>query len=121
MARTQATVTGLISPTAFKTNWDNLRQPDKIVLSGLYYKYSKFRPDAYPNFLVNNNGIITDKYANGLWQNPYTDQQVFAIAAPILIYKGLSLEVTLPASLWYTNQAAAVQSIAIDFNDGAGY
>ena len=111
----------LVSPTVFKTNWDNLRAPNKIVLSGLYYKYSKFKPNAFPNFLVNNNGVVTDKYVGGVWQNPYIDQQVFAIATPILIYKSLSLQVTLPASLWYTNQATAVQSIAIDFGNGSGY
>jgi hypothetical protein len=43
MARVQTGVTGLISPTTFRTNWDNLRQPNKIVLSGLYYKYNKFK------------------------------------------------------------------------------
>lgn len=121
MSRTQSNVTGLVSPTNFKSNWDNLRAPNKIVLSGLYYKYSKFRSDAYPNYLVNNNGVVTDKYNNGIWQNPYSDQQVFAIASPILIYKSLSLQVTLPASLWYTNQSASIQSIAIDFGDGLGY
>jgi len=121
MSRVATNVTGLVSPTTFRNNWDNLRQPNTIVLSGLFYKYSKFRTDAYPNYLVNNNGVITDKYTNGVWQNPYIDQDVFAIAAPILVYKSLSLQVTLPASLWYTNQSSAVQSIAIDFGDGAGY
>lgn len=121
MSRVNATVTGLINPNTFKTNWDNLRAPNKIVLSGLYYKYNKFKTDAYPNFLVNNNGIITDKYVGSVWQNPYIEQQVFAIASPILIYKSLSLQVTLPSSLWYTNQATSVQSIAIDFGNGAGY
>lgn len=66
MSRTQTAVAGLVSPTVFKTNWDNLRTQNKIVLSGLYYKYSKFKPDAYPNFLVNNGGIITDKYVGGV-------------------------------------------------------
>lgn len=121
MSRVNATVSGLVSPTVFKTNWDNLRAQNKIVLSGLYYKYSKFKPNAYPNFLVNNNGVVTDKYVGGVWQNPYVDQQVFAISAPILVYKSLSMQVTLPASLWYTNQATSLQSIAIDFGNGAGY
>ncbi|WP_395076615.1 T9SS type A sorting domain-containing protein [Flavobacterium sp.] len=121
MSRVNASVTGLVSPTIFKTNWDNLRAENKIVLSGLYYKYSKFKPDAYPNFLVNNNGVVTDKYVGGVWQNPYIDQQVFAVSAPILVYKSLSLQVSLPALLWYTNQANSIQSIAIDFGNGAGY
>lgn len=121
MARVQTNVPGLVSPEVFKTNWDNLRDANKIVLSGLYYKYSKFRPDCYPDYLNNNGGVITDKYVSGIWRNPYTDQQVFAVAAPILVYKSLSLQVTLPAALWYTNQSASVQSIAIDFGDGLGY
>lgn len=121
MARVQQGVSGLLSPTTFKTNWDNLRAPNKIILSGLFFKYNKFKANAYPNFLVNNNDVITDKYVNGVWQNPYTEQNVFAIAAPILLYKSLSFQVSLPASLWYTNNATAVQSIAIDFNEGSGY
>lgn len=31
------------------------------------------------------------------------------------------MQVTLPANLWYTNQSAQVQSIAVNFNDGNGY
>jgi hypothetical protein len=121
MSRVQTNVPGLVSPEVFKTNWDNLREANKIVLSGLYYKYSKFRPDCYPNYLNNNGGVITDKYVSGIWRNPYIDQQVFAVAAPILVYKSLSLQVTLPSALWYTNQSASVQSIAVDFGDGLGY
>ena len=121
MARVSTTVPNLINPTTFKTNWDNLRLPNRIVLSGLYYKYNKFKPNAYPNFLVNNAGVVTDKYVGGVWQNPYIDQQVFAISAPILVYKSLSMRVTLPTTLWYTNQATSVQSIAIDFGNSLGY
>jgi hypothetical protein len=121
MACVRTSVPGLVSPTVFDDNWDALRAPNTIVLSGLYYQYSKFRPDAYPNYLVNNGGVITDKYVGGVWQNPYIDQAVFAITAPILEYKSLSLQVTLPASLWYTNQAATVQNIAVDFGNGLGY
>ncbi|CAD0001289.1 T9SS type A sorting domain-containing protein [Flavobacterium salmonis] len=121
MSRVQTAVPGLVSPAVFKTNWDNLREPNKIVLSGLYYKYNKFRPDCYPDYLTNNGGVITDKYVSGVWRNPYIDQQVFAVAAPILVYKSLSLQVTLPAALWYTNQSTSVQSIAVDFGDGSGY
>jgi hypothetical protein len=84
MSRVQTTDPSLVSPTVFKNNWDNLRAPNKIVLSGLYYKYSKFKPDAFPNYLVNNNGVVTDKYVGGVWQNPYIDQQVFAVASPII-------------------------------------
>ncbi len=56
MARVKTNVTGLVSPTLFKQNWNNLRQKNTIVLSGLYYKYSQFKSNAYPNFItVSNN------------------------------------------------------------------
>jgi hypothetical protein len=37
MSRVQTSLPGLASPINFKNNWDNLREPNKIVLSGLYY------------------------------------------------------------------------------------
>jgi hypothetical protein len=121
MSRVQTTVTGLVSPTNFKTNWDNLRQPNKIVLSGLYYKYNQFKTNASPNYLTITNNKFYDKYVNGVWQNPYDEKQVFAMASPILKFNNLTMQVQLPAALWYTNQASSVQSIAIDFGDGLGY
>jgi len=121
MARVQ-NVPSLVSPTTFKTNWENLRIENKIVLSGLYYKYSKIRDNALAqNDITVSNNKYYDKYINGVWQNPYETRQVFAMSAPIVIYKKLSVDVELPANLWYTNQNNQVQSIAIDFGDGNGY
>lgn len=121
MARVQTNVTGLVNPTTFRTNWENLRQKNKIVLSGLYYKYNQFKTNASPTYVTVTNNKLYDKYVNGVWQNPYDEKQVFAMCTPILKYNSLSMQVELPSSLWYTNQAASVQSIAIDFNDGLGY
>ena len=121
MARVQSNVAGLVNPTTFKNNWNNLRQANKIVLSGLYFKYNEFKPDAPNNTITITNGKLYDKYVNGVWQNPYNEKQVFAIASPIVKYNSLTMQVQLPSSLWYTNQGSSVQSIAIDFNDGLGY
>ena len=121
MARVQSNVAGLVNPTTFKNNWNNLRQANKIVLSGLYYKYNEFKPDAPNNSITITNGKLYDKYVNGVWQNPYNEKQVFAIASPIVKYNSLTMQVQLPSSLWYTNQSSSVQSLAIDFNDGLGY
>ncbi len=120
MARVKTNVTGLVSPTLFKKNWDNLRQKNTIVLSGLYYKYSQFKSNAYPSFVTVSNNKFYDKYVSGIWQNPYEEKQVFAITPPIVKYKGLKITVKLPQTLWYSNQNT-VQSIAIDFDNGAGY
>jgi hypothetical protein len=70
MARVQTNVPGLVAPTVFKSQWDNLRQANKIVLSGLYYKYSQFKANAYPSFLTVSNNKYFDKFVNGVWQNP---------------------------------------------------
>ena len=121
MARVNPTVTSLINPKLFDQNWNNLRRQDTIVLSGLYYKYSQFKPDAYPDYITVTNDKLYDKYVNGIWQNPYETKEVFAITAPITRFKGLTVDVTLPQSLWYTNQGSTVQSIAIDFDNGNGY
>lgn len=121
MARVNANVTGLINPNTFRTNWENIRQPNKIVLSGLYYKYNEFKPDAPNNTITITNGKLYDKFVNGVWQNPYNEKQVFAMASPIIKFNKLTMQVQLPSALWYTNQANTVQSIAIDFSDGLGY
>lgn len=121
MSRISATVPGLINPDSFRNNWDNLRQGNKIVLSGLYYKYNEFKPNAPNNTITITNGKLYDRFLGGVWQNPYDEKPVFAIAAPILKYNKLSMKVELPASLWYTNQASSVSNIAIDFSDGLGY
>lgn len=121
MSRVQIGVSDLVNPNTFNSNWDSLRETNKIVLSGLYYKYSKFKANAHPNFVTISNNKMYDKYINGVWQNPYEEQQVFAIAPPILKYNNLIVDVELPATLWYTNQASEVQSIAIDFGEGNGY
>ena len=85
MSRVNSNVTGLVSPTTFRTNWENLRKPNKIVLSGLYYKYSEFKPNAPNNTITITNGKLYDKFINVVWQNPYNEKQVFAMTSPIII------------------------------------
>ena len=121
MSRVNTTVPRLINPDLFRNNWDNLRVANKIVLSGLYYKYNEFKPNAPNNTITITNGKLYDKFVGGVWQNPYDEKQVFAMTAPILKFNNLSMQVELPAGLWYTNQASNVSSIAIDFSDGLGY
>lgn len=121
MARVQSGVPGIYTPQQFEDRWDTRREVHKMVLSGMYYKYSKLKENAYPNYVNVTNNILSDKYVNGVWQNPYEEKEVFVMAPPILKFNGLSVGVKLPAALWYTNQGTSVQNIAIDFSDGAGY
>ena len=121
MARVNTNVPSLVSPTVFESTWENLRVADKIVLSGLYYKYNEIKPNAAPNLITSTNNKLYDKFVNGVWQNPYDEKQVFAVASPIVKYNNLTVNVELPTALWYTNQASNVSSIAIDFGNGLGY
>lgn len=122
MARTQTSVPDLVHPDQFHANWQAARAPYTIALSGLYYNYSRFRESAYQdNDITISNNKLYDKYVNGVWQDPYEQDQVFMMTAPILKYNYKNMLVTLPSNLWYTNQSAQVETIAINFNDGNGF
>ncbi|MGQ0738420.1 MAG: hypothetical protein ACT4OJ_05110 [Bacteroidota bacterium] len=102
--------------------WWVQRQPGIITLSGLYYNYSRFRDDAVSAGLITvNNERFIDRYIDEDWLNPYQEETVFAVSPPLHVYSGRNLQVKLPSELWFTNNAAAVSSVAVDFNDGAGY
>lgn len=112
---------GFVSYSNFENNWNNARDVNTITLSGLYFKYSKFIDNAYPNKITISNNKLYDKYVNGVWQNPYEEKKVFAISPSIISYKGLDFKVKFPSNLWYTNNSSSVQSVKINFNDGNGY
>lgn len=121
MARTNANVQGLIHPNEFENNWKRARVPYTIALSGLYYKYSRIRENAYPDAITVNDNKLYDKFTNGIWQNPYETDVVFMMTPPLLKYNYKNMNVVLPSNLWYSNQDAQVQNIAVDFNDGKGF
>ena len=89
MSRVDINVPDLIDPVIFRRNWNELRKSNKIVLSGLYYKYSEFKPDAPNRTITIMDNKLYDMY--GVWQNPYVEKQVFAMASPILYYKNLTM------------------------------
>lgn len=113
---------GFYSPDYMDEMWQTQRRPGIITLSGLYYDYSRLRDDALSsNLITANNDQLYDSYVNGEWQNPYQTETVFAMSPPLHAYSGRSFQVLLPSTLWFTNNASSVSSIAVDFNDGAGY
>lgn len=113
---------GFYSPDYVDSIWTLQRQPGIIALSGVYYNYSRFRDDAVSSNLITvSNERIYDRYVNGVWQNPYQTETVFAMAPPLHAYSGRNLQVVLPSNLWFTNNAASVSSVAVNFNDGGGY
>ncbi len=128
MARVQNTVPGLYAPAEFNNRWNTRIAQQKtaetpaIVLSGLYYTYSRLKANALAtNKIQVVNNQYLDKYNSGVWQNPYETLSTFAVSAPVSTVRGAAVSIQLPAELWYTNQAAQVQSLAVDMGDGQGY
>lgn len=127
---TSTGVPGLLSPTLENAEWQTLQQQQNnsykgsatapIVLSGLYYNYSKIRSDALStNKIQVINGKYDDKYINNVWQNPYESKIAFAITAPVQDIHQATVAVSLPATLWHTNET--ISNIAVDLGNGNGY
>jgi len=110
-----------VTPEQFSQNWQNNRSSEHIALSGIYYKYSAFAEDAYPERLHYEGGQFADKYEGETWLDPYEEKQTFAVAPPILWYKGLSFDVLLPQEIFYSNTTEDIAYIEADFDDGQGY
>ncbi len=99
-----------------------LREPGKIILSALLYRFSKFKDNALQaNQITVTNSKIYDKFVNGVWQNPYQTEHVFAISPPTNTFRGLSQQIIIPTALSKSNSSEVVLGIDIDANDGLGY
>jgi hypothetical protein len=100
------------------------RTAGTITLEGLYYKYAQFASNAVTSNLITvSNNQLYDNYVNGVWQNPYQTETVFAVSPSINFYNSYgtySLKTILPDSLWLTNSADSINSITVDFGDGNG-
>ena len=105
-----------------KTNSAQSTSSAQMLLSGLYYKYSRFRSDALSTSKITVvNNTYDDKYVNGVWQNPYETKTAFVISTPVLELNKAGLQLSLPSTLWHTNQASAISNIEVDFGNGSGY
>ncbi|MFL0083041.1 hypothetical protein V2647_03870 [Tenacibaculum maritimum] len=123
----------LVNPTVFKNNLKAHRTKGVIALTGLYYKYAKFKDIAlsknlirYDNGKFYDNQILSpqkslNKVIGSTLQTPYETKQTFAITPAIQKYSGLNLQVKIPSAIFYSNYTSQIQSIQIDFNNGNGY
>jgi hypothetical protein len=88
MARTRRDVPDLVNPEHFEAQWEKYRSPHRTAISGVFYKYSQLRNNA--NFRAENN-VLYDTSPNGrALPNRYETKEVFAMAAPVMIYKNLT-------------------------------
>ena len=122
MGRIISSTSAMTSAQDFENNWFTARSETQVTLAGLYYKYSRFVSNATTaGKLTFSNNQFRDRFANGVWQNPYEELRTFAITTPIEVFSGLQLNVVLPQALFYSNYGAEMQKIEIDFADGLGF
>jgi hypothetical protein len=122
-SRIQNTATaGFVAPEEFNTRLQNSRTAGQITLTGLFFNYAAFDPDALAAGTVEyRDGVISDKYDGGVWLNPYTTKKVFAIAPAIPVYQGMDWNFIIPYELFYTNSMEEVKELYIDFDDENGF
>jgi hypothetical protein len=118
-ARVHGVAAGFVSPDTLDIRWYSYRQPGRITLAGLFYNYSRFKDNAYPNYITITSNRLYDKYVSGVWQNPYQSEKVFIISPSITQYSALSFSILLPINIWFTN--ATNSGLSINTNDGLGY
>ena len=93
-----------------------------IVLSGMFYNYSKIKDNALSqNKIAVQNGKYQDVYNNRVWQNPYETKRLFAVSPQVLKVKGLKADFLLPTNLWLTNSSSSISKFEMDASDGYGY
>ncbi|RYF97703.1 MAG: hypothetical protein EOO07_39240 [Chitinophagaceae bacterium] len=116
------TTTGFINPNRYESDWNRERTAGVITVSGLYFKYASLINDAINLRKIDFvNGQFLDKYIDNVWQNPYEEFQTFAMTPAINNYEGLEFQVKIPSAIFYSNFQSSVQSIQIDFDNGAGF
>jgi hypothetical protein len=116
------TTTGFVNPNSYESNWNRERTAGAISVSGLYFKYASLINDAINLNKINfANNQFSDKFINGVWQNPYQEFQTFAMTPAISTYEGLDFMVKIPSSIFYSNFQSSVQSIQVDFGNGGGF
>ena len=84
------------------------------------FKYNYIQENAVENNLISFDGrYVQDKYVDGVWQNPYNEEFVFAIGCnyKILTQSVAKINVEFPQEL----RNVAVKRALIDTGDGAGY
>jgi hypothetical protein len=114
-----------LHPVSLDSLWQSKRQAGVITLGGVFYQYASFLNNAVSSNLITvTNNQIYDKFVNGVWQNPYQINNVFALSSPLDLYNSsgkYAVQAVLPSSLWLTNSNSLVSSLQADFADGLGF
>ncbi len=110
---------GFYSPAYQDSFWQTQRQPGIIILSGLYYNYSRFKDNAASGgFVTVSNEQFFDRYVSGIWQNPYQEFNTMAISPSIINYNLTYCSAVLPSNLFLTNRSSEISTIQFDAANG---
>jgi hypothetical protein len=114
----------MVHPFYFDSVWQTQRQAGMITCAGVLWSYGAITPNAVANGLITvANNKLTDKYVNGVWQNPYVTQTVFAVSPSVNAYNSYgthAMQVVLPANCWLSDGTVPIGSFSVDFGDGQG-
>lgn len=111
----------IVPPQDVEELWEAYQLSDKVVLSGIYYKYARFKNDESEPLIEREGQVFYDKYLAGIWQNPYEVKQSFTVAPVKNQIKSLNVKVQFPKDLWWTNMGDSIRGISIDFGIGEGF
>lgn len=119
-----------VSMEVYAKRWNNYRKEfnsvendeTTIVLGGLLYNYSMITSDALSERKITFEGNqFHDVYRNGVWQNPYIENVAVAISAPVTTVPTGDFNVVFPQDMFLGNDVDNIESIKIDFGNGAGF
>ncbi|SDE66322.1 hypothetical protein [Riemerella columbipharyngis] len=127
-------------PADFHNEWFNSQSIDILPVAGVYYKYNKFSESNNDQFLIKSKSsenrtanvstrtltitsdkTVKDLYVNGVWQNPYEIEKVFAMAPIANSHNKLKFKVTFPEELFQSNYANEISKLEVKFSDNENF
>ncbi len=66
MSRIYSSASAFVHPDSLDAHWFSYRQPGRVTLAGLYFKYARFKDDAANNYITITNDLLYDKYVSSV-------------------------------------------------------
>ena len=127
----------LKSPADFQTEWFQAQTIDLLPVGGSYFKYNEISESnqmAFKNrasefiegrttnistssLTITPQNKIIDVYSNGVWQNPYDINKVFAMAPIAGNHNKLNFNVVFPPTLFLSNFSSEISQMEVKFSD----
>lgn len=92
----------------------------QVYCAAALYKYNYIVADALTNNKISyEDDVVSDKYINGIWQNPYADKYIAGVALNKLTVYGTSVTFNFASTDFHSNISGV--SMSFDAGDGQGY